>query len=72
MKSLRIMLVVGLTVMAFTEVVFANEHVSGYYRHDGTYVHSYERTDPNGTTSDNWSHEGNVNPITGEEGHSND
>lgn len=71
MKSLKIMFVVALSVMAFSSVAFANVHVNGYYRHDGTYVHSHERSDPNGTTSDNWSHKGNVNPITGEEGHRN-
>ena len=44
------------------------EHVHGYYKKDGTYVAPYERTSPNGTTSENYSHKGNVNPYTGAPG----
>ena len=40
-------------------------HVNGYYRKDGAYVHSYERSDPNGTVRDNYSYKGNINPYTG-------
>lgn len=43
-------------------------HVSGYHRHDGTYVQSHYRTSPDGTTTNNWSHAGNVNPYTGKVG----
>jgi hypothetical protein len=42
--------------------------VSGYVRSDGTYVHSYHATNPNGTRNDNYSTRGNVNPYTGQEG----
>jgi hypothetical protein len=45
------------------------DHVNGYTTKNGTYVAPHERTSANGTTSDNYSHEGNVNPYTGEEGH---
>ena len=49
--------------------VSTHEHsVSGYTRRDGTYVHSYKATDPNGTRNDNFSTRGNVNPYTGEAG----
>lgn len=43
-------------------------HVRGYYRKNGTYVQPHSRTAPNGTKSDNWSTQGNVNPITGTPG----
>jgi uncharacterized protein YgiM (DUF1202 family) len=42
--------------------------VRGHYRKDGTYVPPHYRTAPNGTTLDNWSTRGNVNPYTGEVG----
>jgi hypothetical protein len=71
LKALKIMVLTLIAVMAFSGMVFANVHVNGYERSNGTYVHSYDRTDPNGTTSDNWSHQGNVNPETGEAGHNN-
>lgn len=43
-------------------------HVRGYTRKDGTYVAPHYRSAPNGTSSDNWSTKGNVNPYTGEAG----
>ena len=42
--------------------------VHGYYRKNGTYVHSYHRTTPNSTKLDNYSTRGNVNPWTGKAG----
>ncbi len=42
--------------------------VRGYTRKDGTYVRPHYRSAPNGTSSDNWSTRGNVNPYTGEVG----
>lgn len=47
---------------------FADVSVQGYYRDDGTYVPPHHRSEPNNTKSDNWSHEGNRNPYTGEWG----
>lgn len=49
--------------------VQADVYVEGYYRKDGTYVSPHYRSDPNGSTSDNWSTKGNVNPYTGEKGY---
>ena len=46
----------------------AQVHVTGYYRKDGTYVEPHWRSNPNSTTSDNWSTRGNANPYTGEVG----
>ncbi len=50
--------------------VFA-DHVNGYYRSNGTYVHPYERSAPNGTVTDNYSYQGNQNPYTGQVGQNN-
>ncbi len=40
-------------------------HVNGYYRSNGTYVQSYERTAPDGNPYNNYSYPGNYNPNTG-------
>jgi hypothetical protein len=37
-------------------------------RRDGTFVAPHRRSVPNGTTRDNWSTKGNVNPYTGKKG----
>ena len=47
-------------------------HVDGYTKSNGTYVAPHYRSAPNGTTSDNWSHKGNVNPYNGKVGTQND
>jgi len=55
------------TLLGISEAV-ADVAVKGYYRKDGTYVAPHMRSSPNGTTSDNWSTYGNVNPYTGKAG----
>ena len=46
----------------------ADVSVKGYHRKNGTYVAPHVRSSPNGTSSDNWSAKGNVNPYTGKAG----
>ncbi len=43
--------------------------VSGYLRSNGTYLSPYLRTKADTTTYNNWSHTGNINPITGAKGY---
>jgi hypothetical protein len=43
-------------------------YVKGYTRANGTYVQPHYRSAPNGTTYDNYSTRGNVNPYTGSYG----
>lgn len=43
-------------------------NVKGYYRKNGTYVESHQRSAPNSTKRDNFSSEGNYNPYTGKKG----
>lgn len=45
-----------------------NHSVSGYVKKDGTHVAPSHATNPNGTTHDNYTHKGNVNPYTGATG----
>lgn len=63
MKALIVIL-----LLVVTSIASADQHVSGHYRSNGTYVEPYMRSSPNGTTADNWSTKGNVNPYTGQEG----
>lgn len=42
--------------------------VQGYVRKDGTYVAPHMRSNPNSSTMDNYSTQGNVNPYTGQQG----
>lgn len=46
----------------------AQVRVRGYTRSDGTYVAPHYRSSPNGSTYDNYSTRGNVNPYTGQAG----
>jgi hypothetical protein len=43
----------------------ADQYVHGYTRSDGTYVQGHYRSSPDGTVTNNYSYEGNVNPYTG-------
>jgi len=53
-----------LVAMFICSVAYAGQ-VRGYTRSDGTYVNSYQRSDPNPTVTDNYGYKGNVNPYTG-------
>jgi hypothetical protein len=43
-------------------------YTHGYVRRNGSYVHGYQATNPNGTHDNNFSTRGNVNPYTGKPG----
>ncbi len=47
---------------------FAQVHVSGYTRSDGTYVAPHIRSAPDNNPYNNYSTQGNVNPYTGRAG----
>ena len=55
-------------LVATTALASADEYVHGYTRRDGTYVQPYYRSSPDGTVTNNYSFEGNVNPYTGKVG----
>lgn len=60
---------VFLAILAVSQGVFAQgTYVQPYIRSDGTYVDGHYRSRPNGSTVDNYSTLGNVNPYTGKEG----
>lgn len=62
--ALSIFLIAGL-VFSYTTRALA-VHVSGYFRSNGTYVHGYERSAPDGNPYNNYGFPGNYNPNTGE------
>lgn len=45
-----------------------SHYVRGYTKSNGTYVAPHYQSNPNSTTSDNYSTRGNVNPYTGQAG----
>lgn len=51
-----------------TDVNTSSIHVDSYYRTDGTFVRSHERSAINSTNLDNYSTAGNINPYTGSVG----
>lgn len=53
----------------FFQVNPKSEKVHTYRKRDGTTVKSYQRTTPNHTNKDNYSHKGNTNPRTGKKGY---
>ena len=56
----------ALVLIASATFAQTSDHVvRGYTRADGTYVAPHMQTNPNGTTSDNYSTRGNTNPYTG-------
>lgn len=63
-----IVLVVGLTALALGSQANAWVHVRSYARHNGTFVGSHFRTNPDHSRFNNWSTRGNVNPLTGKAG----
>jgi hypothetical protein len=63
MKTFLLILLLSISSLALADV-----HVRGHYRSNGTYVQPHYRSSPNGTTLDNFSTKGNVNPYTGKEG----
>lgn len=66
----RIMsLCAGMVCVVFALSAVGQVKVRGYYRKDGKYVAPHYRSEPNNTTNDNYSARGNVNPYTGEAGH---
>jgi hypothetical protein len=60
--------ILAVMLLLSTASAFAQVHVRGYTKKDGTYVAPHERTAPNHTNLDNYSTRGNVNPYTGKEG----
>lgn len=60
--------ILAVVLLISTASAFAQVHVRGYTKKDGTYVAPHERTAPNHTNLDNYSTRGNINPYTGKEG----
>ena len=62
----RILVLIGM-LLCIT-AAFADTHVNGYYKRDGTYVNGYTRSSPDSTNWNNYSTQGNSNPYTRNEG----
>ena len=64
MRKLFAYLLLATGIVTASSGIASAEHVNRYYRRNGTYVNSYERSDPNSTVTDNYSFKGNTNPYT--------
>lgn len=62
-------LLIATLLLASSLSASADQWVNGYTRQNGTYVQPHMRSNPNGTTLDNYSTRGNSNPYTGERGY---
>jgi hypothetical protein len=66
-------IIAALSIILSAAPVFAQStYVRGYTKQIGTYVEPHYRSHEDSTVQNNWSHQGNVNPYTGREGHRND
>ena len=62
------MALVSVAFLGFVGPAFAQVHVDGYTRRDGTYMAPHYRSSPDSTPFNNYSTRGNVNPYTGQVG----
>ena len=62
----KIALLIGMAVLLQSGLAFAQTHVQGYYRKDGTYVQPHMRSTPDSNPYNNYSYPGNYNPNTGQ------
>ncbi len=66
-RVLTLVVALAAAVLMFSSA-FAQVHVRGYYRSNGTYVAPHWRSSPDSSYNNNWSVKPNVNPFTGQEG----
>ena len=68
---MKTFIIVTLTIVMLLGMVatsYADVHVNGHFRSNGTYVAPHYRSDPDGNFNNNWSTYPNVNPHTGKRG----
>lgn len=65
---MKTLMIAGIALAALGTGAIAQTHVQGHVRRDGTYVAPHWRSNPNSTTTDNWSTRPNLNPYTGQRG----
>ena len=65
MKKTMTIFVVLAIVCVTSLSAYADVHVRGYFRSNGTYVQPHYRSNPDGNFYNNWSTYPNVNPYTG-------
>lgn len=63
-----LLLLTSMVTLTICSQVYADTHVKGYTRSNGTYVQSHYRSGKDGYHNNNWSVKGNVNPHTGKPG----
>ena len=61
-------LLTALSILLAGSAVYAQTHVNGYYRQNGTYVQPHYRSNADSNPWNNYSTQGNTNPYTGTTG----
>ncbi|MGJ3194706.1 hypothetical protein [Peribacillus frigoritolerans] len=67
-KNRWVFLLMILMIFGGSSQAYADVHVNGYFRKNGTYVQPHYRSDPDGVVFNNFSTFGNFNPYTGKLG----
>ncbi len=57
-----------MSFLGLADSALADVAVRGYCRRDNVCVRPHHRSNPNGSSVDNWSTRGNINPYTGQIG----
>lgn len=68
-KSLMLIGLVAGSLLVSAVGANADVHVRGHFRSNGTYVAPHYRSNPDGSSYNNWSYSGNYNPYTGAQGY---
>lgn len=61
-------LILTAVLLSVSTISIADTSVNGYIRNDGTYVAPHMRSNPDSSTYNNYSSQGNTNPYNGREG----
>jgi len=68
MKLVGFLMMLASVFIIISGTAFADVHVRGHYRSNGSYVQPHYRSNPDGNSYNNWSTYPNVNPYTGSTG----
>lgn len=67
-KECNMLKIFSILLLTMSFSLYADVHVNGYQKQNGSYVQPHMRSSPNSTSLDNWSTQGNTNPYTGAAG----
>lgn len=72
MKTITLGAALALSLLTLPAMASGSHSVRGHTTKNGTYVQPHHATNPDNTKSNNYSHQGNVNPYNGKVGSKSD